>query len=46
MVVRNSWGKDFGIDGTFYTELGKNSYCIENEANSNIPEGLTAKEFG
>ena len=45
-VMRNSWGKEFGIDGTFYVEIGSNSFCIENEANANIPEKYTKIDFG
>ncbi len=34
------------MNGTFYIEIGKNSYCIENEANTNIPEQYTKVDFG
>ena len=36
-VLRNSWGSNWGKEGIFYTEIGKNSYCSEMEAMANIP---------
>jgi len=35
--MRNSWGSSWGLEGVFYVEIGKNSYCTEMEAMANIP---------
>lgn len=33
------------MNGIFYVEIGANSYCIENEAGTNIPTYYTKEEF-
>ncbi|KAH0571978.1 Cathepsin L [Spironucleus salmonicida] len=37
-VVQNSWGIEWGSEGSFYVEIGKNDFCLENYAYTVLPK--------
>lgn len=42
-VVRNSHGSDWGVEGFFYTSIGKDSFCIEHYAYTVVPKYMDLK---
>jgi C1A family cysteine protease len=40
-VVKNSWGTSWGASGYFYTPIGQNNFCMEQNAYAVVPTNWT-----